>query len=130
MKVFYVEKEMFLRQVIEQALQKQAHQVMTIDGIDDCLHFIEDFAPSLLLIDLLTCRDHLDQLSFLLKKVRENSQFGGQIILVEHHHLTVDLSQHKEIEQLIDQKITKPYRLSDIVVQLEALSSQPRGQFG
>ena len=52
--VFYIEKEKFLRTMIEAALKLKNHNVYTIDTIVDNYYLIDDLKPQVIIFDIDT----------------------------------------------------------------------------
>src|SRR5690606_29427251 len=54
--IVYVEKEKFLRDVMERALHSAGVRIYTYPD-QDCLHFIADLQPDVLMVDVATVDD-------------------------------------------------------------------------
>lgn len=54
--IVYVEKEKFLRSMMEKAVTSAGMRIYTY-GDSDCLHFIEDLKPKVLILDAQTIDD-------------------------------------------------------------------------
>lgn len=54
--VVYVEKEKFLRDMMEKAAMNSGFRLYTY-GDQDCVHFIEDLKPCLLVLDIATVNE-------------------------------------------------------------------------
>lgn len=52
--VLYVEKEKFLRSLLEVALRPKGIEVHTVDTLQDNVYLLRDLAPALVLLDLET----------------------------------------------------------------------------
>jgi DNA-binding response OmpR family regulator len=55
-KVFYVEKEKFLRNMMEQGLPGLGLDCYAVDGLEDFVYLINDLSPGLLILDWETCK--------------------------------------------------------------------------
>ncbi len=54
--IFYIEKEKFLRTMMENICKNKGIDVYTIDSAEDCLYLIKDLASDLIIIDLETTK--------------------------------------------------------------------------
>ena len=54
--VIYIEKERFLRELMEKALAEADYRLYTYSDMD-CLHFIADLAPKILILDVATVNE-------------------------------------------------------------------------
>lgn len=57
--IFYIEKEKFLRSMMEHLCKTKGINVYTIDSSEDCLYLIEDLTPNLIVIDLSSTAGNL-----------------------------------------------------------------------
>lgn len=55
-RVFYVEKEKFLRSMMELALRSKGVEIHTVESLKDNTYLLEDLCPQLVIIDLETCQ--------------------------------------------------------------------------
>ena len=54
-RVFYIEKEKFLRSLMELALRAKKAEVYTVETLSDNFYLIDDLAPELIIFDFETC---------------------------------------------------------------------------
>lgn len=50
-KVFYIEKEKFLRSMMELALKSKGAEIYTVESIADNFYLIDDLTPNLIIVD-------------------------------------------------------------------------------
>jgi DNA-binding response OmpR family regulator len=62
-KVFYIEKVDFLRSMMELALRAHGAEIYTVATLENNFYLLDDLLPDLVIFDVETCRNHLDQLS-------------------------------------------------------------------
>lgn len=55
-KVFYIEKEKFLRSMMEIALRAKKAEIYTVETLDENFYLLDDLKPDLIIFDLETCR--------------------------------------------------------------------------
>ncbi len=60
-KIFYVEKVQFLRSMMEVALKALGAEIYTIDTMVNNFYLLDDLKPDLIIFDLQTVGDSLDQ---------------------------------------------------------------------
>lgn len=58
-KIFYIEKEAFLRKMLESAVTSQNASIYTVDSTDDCLFLIKDLESDIVLLDIKTAGNDL-----------------------------------------------------------------------
>ena len=58
-KVFYIEKAEFLRSMLEFALKAKGAEIYTIASLKDHQYLLEDLKPDLIIFDIDTCIDEL-----------------------------------------------------------------------
>ncbi len=61
-RVFYIEKEKFLRSMIEVALKAKKAEIYTVDTLSNNFYLIDDLNPQLVLFDLDNTPQDLEQL--------------------------------------------------------------------
>lgn len=61
-RVFYIEKEKFLRSMMELALRAKKAEVYTVETLSDNFYLIDDLKPDLVIFDLETAGEHLPAL--------------------------------------------------------------------
>jgi response regulator RpfG family c-di-GMP phosphodiesterase len=65
-KVFYIEKEKFLRSMMEFALRAKKAEVYTVETLEENFYLLDDLKPDLVIFDLETCQkagvEAMDQL--------------------------------------------------------------------
>lgn len=54
-RVFYIEKEKFLRSMMELALRAKKAEVYTVETLTDNFYLLDDLKPELIVFDLDTC---------------------------------------------------------------------------
>lgn len=54
-RVFYIEKEKFLRSMMELALRAKKAEVYTVETLSENFYLIDDLKPELIVFDLETC---------------------------------------------------------------------------
>ena len=54
-RVFYIEKEKFLRSMLELALRAKKAEVYTVETLNENFYLIDDLKPELIIFDLETC---------------------------------------------------------------------------
>ena len=55
-RVFYIEKEKFLRSMMELALRAKKAEVYTVETLEENFYLIDDLKPSLIIFDFETCQ--------------------------------------------------------------------------
>ncbi|MBY0414458.1 MAG: hypothetical protein K2Q18_09845 [Bdellovibrionales bacterium] len=55
-KVFYIEKEKFLRSMMELALRAKKAEVYTVETLEGNFYLLDDLRPDLVIFDLETCQ--------------------------------------------------------------------------
>jgi len=55
-RVFYIEKEKFLRSMFELALRAKKAEVYTVETLEDNFYLIEDLKPEVIIFDLESCQ--------------------------------------------------------------------------
>jgi CheY-like chemotaxis protein len=82
-KIFYIEKVVFLRSAIESALKTKGAEIYSVDSLVDNFYLLEDLKPDLILFDVQTVGDSLEQ-------------------LLSYHHLSVLVATgYQEDESLV-----------------------------
>lgn len=61
-KIFCIEKVVFLRSAIETAIKAKGAEIYSVDSIVDHFYLLEDLKPDLILFDVQTVGDSLEQL--------------------------------------------------------------------
>ena len=56
-RVFYIEKEKFLRTMMELALRAKKAEVYTVETLSDNFYLIDDLKPELIIFDFETCME-------------------------------------------------------------------------
>lgn len=56
-RVFYIEKEKFLRSMFELALRAKKTEVYTVETLESNFYLIDDLRPDLIIFDLETCKE-------------------------------------------------------------------------
>jgi hypothetical protein len=69
-KVFYIEKEKFLRTMMELALRAKNAEIYTVETISGNFYLIDDLAPDLIIFDLSIELDDLEKLYTYYNRVR------------------------------------------------------------
>ena len=64
-RVLYIEKEKFLRSMMELALRAKQAEIHTVETLQDNLYLLQDLTPQLVLFDLETCQQNPDELEQL-----------------------------------------------------------------
>ena len=60
-KVFYIEKQKFLREMVEQILVDKGEKAYTLETASDCTYLIEDLKPEVLMLDVATIMPEADE---------------------------------------------------------------------
>lgn len=55
-RVFYIEKEKFLRSMFELALRAKKAEVYTVETLEDNFYLIDDLKPEVIIFDLESCQ--------------------------------------------------------------------------
>lgn len=114
-KIFYIEKEEFLRSMMEFALKDRGGEVYTVPTILNNFYLLDDLAPDLIIFDVETARDHLLELS----------KYSSKAILVA----VGSEAQKSEVEGLVQGYLTKPFEAKNIASQILSLFSLKRASF-
>jgi DNA-binding response OmpR family regulator len=61
-KVLYIEREKFLRSMLEIAFKNKSKEIYTIDTLENNLYLIDDLKPAIILFDVKTVRENLENL--------------------------------------------------------------------
>lgn len=69
-RVFYIEKEKFLRQMVEFALKAKGVEVYTVDSLKDNFYLIDDLAPHLVIFGLTETPEDLEKLYSYREKTK------------------------------------------------------------
>ena len=56
-RVFYIEKEKFLRSMFELALRAKKTEIYTVESLKDNFYLIDDLHPDIIIFDQETCKD-------------------------------------------------------------------------
>lgn len=60
-RVFYIEKEKFLRSMMELALRAKKAEVYTVETLESNFYLLDDLKPELIIFDFETCKDSGDE---------------------------------------------------------------------
>jgi len=69
-RVFYIEKEKFLRSMFEVALKAKGAEIYTVDALKDNFYLIDDLKPQLIIFDINQSPDDLEQLYQYHQKIK------------------------------------------------------------
>lgn len=56
-RVFYIEKEKFLRSMMELALRAKKAEIYTVESLESNFYLIDDLKPELIIFDFETCQE-------------------------------------------------------------------------
>ena len=99
-KVFYIEKEKFLRLMVDELFKKsEAWDSYTVDGQSDYFYLIDDLSPSHILVDWETVKK--EGLDFLMAYMKN---LGSQIPVI----VTFKKQFKEEIPSYINHLLPKP----------------------
>lgn len=101
-KVFYIEKEKFLRSMIEMALKSKSAEIYTVDSITDKFYLLDDLSPDLILVDLASV-SALELEEILKKSAGKKIAFTGS---------PEDLEKNSSLE--VSLKLEKPLVVNKI----------------
>ena len=101
-KVFYIEKAEFLRQMLEFALKARGAEIYTIESLKGHQYLLEDLKPDLIIFDIETCIDELQDLY--------NYQNQHKVVLVA----SGPENQSHEYSQKTQGYLTKPIIAKDL----------------
>ena len=68
--VLYIEKEKFLRQLLEGVFKAKNAKIHTEDGIQDKFYLIEDLKPSIIIVDLETVNENEIQTLYSYQSIK------------------------------------------------------------
>ena len=57
---FFIDREKFLRDMVELSLKEKGLAIYTIDSAKDCIYLIKDLTPDLIIVDLDTLLPNLE----------------------------------------------------------------------
>lgn len=60
-KVFYIEKEKFLRSMMELALRAKKAEIYTVESLAENFYLLDDLSPDLVIFDMETCKSAGDE---------------------------------------------------------------------
>lgn len=99
--VFYIEREKFLRSMFEIAFKNKNQEIYTIDTIVDNYYLLEDLTPAIIVFDVKTVGDQLEQVL----------SYKDKAILVA----TGDLEDQALVENSVKSFILKPIPATNLV---------------
>jgi len=106
-KVFYIEKVSFLRSMMEFALKARGAEIYTVDTLDNNFYLLEDLTPDLIIFDLDSIGDNLDQIK----------KYSTRAIFVA----TGSESQQAEVSSLVKMYLVKPLEAKNIASKILSL---------
>lgn len=86
--VVYVDKNEFLRNMVEMAIKKEFGTVYTIDTLENQIEIIKDLDPQVIVVDLKTCENDLNALfdNFTCPIKAIGSEFDRYIYVANKDH--------------------------------------------
>jgi hypothetical protein len=96
-RVFYVEKEKFLRSMMELALRAKGVEIHTVETLKDNTYLLEDLSPQLVIFDLDTCKEFPAELEELYA-------FGQKAKIIA----TFPKDQKPNLDQRVSGHLEKP----------------------
>lgn len=106
-KIFYIEKEEFLRSMMEFALKARGCEIYTVATILNNFYLLDDLAPDLIIFDVETTRN----------QILELSKYSAKAILVA----VGSEAQKIEVDGFVKNYLTKPLEVKNIASRILSL---------
>lgn len=106
-KVFYIDKVEFLRSMMEFALKAKGAEIYTVATLENNFYLLDDLEPDLILFDVESCKNHLDQLA----EYRTKARLVG----------VGSLEERSLVSSFTDHFLTKPLEAKNIANRLLSL---------
>jgi DNA-binding response OmpR family regulator len=108
-RVLYIEKEKFLRTMMELALRAKGAEIHTVEALRDNIYLLNDLSPQLILFDLETCEK--DQ-----KELEELYQYSTKAKLV-----AVVKDSSLQLDPRVSGKMDKPLEATRLAEKILSL---------
>lgn len=103
-KIFYIEKSQFLRSTMEFALKAKGAEIYTVDTIENNFYLLDELSPDLIIFDVETVGDYLQNLS----------EYSKKAVLVA----TGDTHQKELVPTTIKAYLTKPIEAKNLAIRI------------
>lgn len=111
-RVFYIEKEKFLRSMMEFALRAKNVEIHTVETLLNNTYLLYDLTPDLVIFDYETLRATPDELSLLYQYCAKEK---AKLII------TAEDSKLSELDPIISGVLEKPIKASHLAERIIAL---------